>query len=176
MRLAAPSLPMMEATWNLTVCSEIVEARSDLLVAKACREELKYFQFAGCQRFDKSFGTAARNGARSAQQRFDAGCVEDHQACGCRPNRRHNFRSRSEPLLSTALTPARKRFRNRLGGRIVHQHNHGPARARPIHGLTRGRVGKRPGFHEQHIGRRIPSDPRDRLRRNPRLSAGPGCA
>ena len=44
-----------------------LQARSDLLVAEPCREELKHFQFAGCQRFDKGSGTAARNRARSAQ-------------------------------------------------------------------------------------------------------------
>ena len=105
-----------------------LEAGSDLFVAETCREELQHFQFTRCQRFDKRFGSTAGNGDGSARSSVSAPMASRTTKPAAAASIAATISGPRQAAGKHRLNTRAQRFRNRLGGRIAHQHNH---RARP---------------------------------------------
>ena len=122
-----------------------LQTRRNLLVSEPGREEPQNLNLSRRERFDECLGPLPRNGVRCAKQHFDVRFVQDHESHGCCLDRRDNFRP-SKTTRKHRLNSRPQGFRDRLGGGIPHEQDHGPARFSQIHGLARRVVGKRLGF------------------------------
>ena len=71
-RLEAPSFAKMDATWVLTVCSEMLSAVRDQLVAEPFGQQIQHLQFAGAEWFGQILREWLRVGQKLGD---DAGVV-----------------------------------------------------------------------------------------------------